>query len=278
MRNWIETTGKTIEDAVLEAKIQLNTTEENMDYEVIEEPSSSGLFGLNKKPARIKAALKETIADKAVGFITDILNIIGIENEVKCSYNEEEKIMNIELVGSDMGVLIGKRGQTLDSLQYLLSLVVNKGSEDYIKVKIDTENYRERRKETLENLAKNISSKVRKTGKPVSLEPMNPYERRIIHSALQDDKYVETHSEGEEPNRKVVVALKKGVKVYTKYNGNSRYGNKGGYGRHDGSRSGKSTYRKPGYHRNPNEPYRYGNIEEGEVYEGVKATVGPDEQ
>ena len=111
------------------------------------------------------------------------------------------------------------------SLQYLVSLVVNKGSEKYLKVKLDTENYRERRKETLENLAKNIAFRVRKTQKPVTLEPMNPYERRIIHSALQNDKYCETHSEGEDPNRKVIVSLKKGVKIYNHSNGrNSGYG------------------------------------------------------
>jgi len=108
-----------------------------------------------------------------------------------------------------MGMLIGKRGATLDSLQYLVSLVVNKNSEDYVRVKVDTENYRERRKETLENLAKNIAYKVKRTKRPVSLEPMNPYERRIIHSALQNDKYVTTHSEGEDPFRRVIVSLKK---------------------------------------------------------------------
>ena len=112
--------------------------------------------------------------------------------------------------GDDMGVLIGKRGQTLDSLQYLVSLVINKGEEEYIRVKVDTENYRQRRKDTLENLAKNISFKVRRTGRPVTLEPMNPYERRVIHSALQNDRYVETHSEGEEPFRKVVVSSERG--------------------------------------------------------------------
>ena len=117
--------------------------------------------------------------------------------------------MDIDLSGDDMGVLIGKRGQTLDSLQYLVSLVVNKESQDYIRVKVDTENYRERRKETLENLAKNIAYKVKRTRRTVALEPMNPYERRIIHSALQNDKYVTTHSEGEEPFRKVVISLKK---------------------------------------------------------------------
>ena len=128
---------------------------------------------------------------------------------VEVKYDEEEKSMDIDLSGDEMGVLIGKRGQTLDSLQYLVSLVVNKESEDYIRVKVDTEDYRKRRKETLENLAKNIAYKVKRTKRPVSLEPMNPYERRIIHSALQNDKYVTTHSEGEEPFRRVVVTLKR---------------------------------------------------------------------
>ena len=115
----------------------------------------------------------------------------------------------IDIKGEDMGILIGKRGQTLDSLQYLVSLVINKESTEYIRVKVDTENYRERRRATLENLAKNIAFKVKRTRRPVALEPMNPYERRIIHSALQNDKYVTTHSEGEEPYRKVIVTLKK---------------------------------------------------------------------
>ena len=128
--------------------------------------------------------------------------------DIKVTENKEEKTMDIELSGEEMGVLIGKRGQTLDSLQYLVSLVVNKYSDEYIRVKLDTENYRERRKETLENLARNIAYKVKRTRKTVSLEPMNPYERRVIHSALQNDRYVTTHSEGEEPYRRVVVTLK----------------------------------------------------------------------
>jgi spoIIIJ-associated protein len=118
-------------------------------------------------------------------------------------------MIDIDLKGEDMGILIGKRGQTLDSLQYLTNLAVNKNSEQYYKVKVDTENYRKRRKDTLENLAKNIAYKVKRTKRPVSLEPMNPFERRIIHSALQNDRYVTTHSEGEEPYRHVVVTLKK---------------------------------------------------------------------
>lgn len=128
---------------------------------------------------------------------------------IETAFNQEEKELSINLAGDDMGILIGKRGQTLDSLQYLVSLVVNRESEDYIRVKLDTENYRERRKETLETLAKNIAYKVKRTRRSISLEPMNPYERRIIHSALQNDKYVVTRSEGEEPFRHVVISLKR---------------------------------------------------------------------
>ena len=129
--------------------------------------------------------------------------------EIQMEYNAENGSLEVDFAGEDMGILIGKRGQTLDSLQYLVSLVVNKDVDDYIRLKVDTENYRERRKETLETLAKNIAYKVKRTRRPVSLEPMNPYERRIIHSALQNDKYVFTKSEGEEPFRHVVIALKK---------------------------------------------------------------------
>ena len=153
--------------------------------------------------------------------------------------NMDEKVMNIDLSGDDMGVLIGKRGQTLDSLQYLVSLVVNKDGEEYVRVKVDTENYRQRRKDTLENLAKNISFKVKRTGRTVTLEPMNPYERRVIHSALQNDKFVETHSEGEEPFRRVVVALKEGVKVRENNNNHRRrYSNNRNYNRNHSKKGG----------------------------------------
>ena len=144
----------------------------------------------------------------AEDFLKDVFKAMKMEVEIKVTENKEENTLDIELSGEEMGVLIGKRGQTLDSLQYLVSLVVNKYSDEYIRVKIDTENYRERRKETLENLARNIAYKVKRTRKTVSLEPMNPYERRVIHSALQNDRYVTTHSEGEEPYRRVVVTLK----------------------------------------------------------------------
>ena len=144
----------------------------------------------------------------AEDFLKDVFKAMDMVVDIKVTENKEEHTMDIELAGEEMGVLIGKRGQTLDSLQYLVSLVVNKYSDEYIRVKIDTENYRERRKETLENLARNIAYKVKRTRKTVSLEPMNPYERRVIHSALQNDRYVTTHSEGEEPYRRVVVTLK----------------------------------------------------------------------
>lgn len=165
-------------------------------------------------------------------FLNDVFKAMNIEAEVVAVYDASENQLSVNIEGEDMGILIGKRGQTLDSLQYLTSLVVNKESSSYLKVKVDTENYRERRKETLENLAKNISYKVKRTKRSVSLEPMNPYERRIIHSALQNDKYVETHSEGEEPYRRVVVTLKKGYRDYQSRSnhGRSSYSNnRGGY-------------------------------------------------
>ncbi len=151
------------------------------------------------------AAIKKSAED----FLKEVFAAMELGVEITIEYNKENGNLEIDFAGEDMGILIGKRGQTLDSLQYLTSLVVNKNQNSYVRVKLDTENYRSRRKDTLENLAKNIAFKVKKTRKPVSLEPMNPYERRIIHSALQSNKFVETYSEGNEPYRHVVVALKK---------------------------------------------------------------------
>ncbi len=149
----------------------------------------------------------EEAKSRASQFLTEVFRVMEMKVDIRTEFAEEE--LSVELSGEDMGLLIGKRGQTLDSLQYLTSLVVNKGKASYVRVKLDTEDYRNRRKATLENLAKNIAFKVKKTGRPVFLEPMNPYERRIIHSALQNDPYVTTHSEGDEPNRKVVVTPKR---------------------------------------------------------------------
>ena len=205
---YIEISAKTVSDAITEACQKLEVTSDKLDYVVVEE-GSAGFLGIGSKPAVIKAKTKSSVADVAKEFLRDVFNAMNMTVVVDVKYDEENKNLNVDLSGDEMGVLIGKRGQTLDSLQYLLSLVVNKESEEYIRVKVDTEDYRKRRKETLENLAKNIAYKVKRTKRPVSLEPMNPYERRIIHSALQNDKYVTTHSEGEEPFRRVVVTLKK---------------------------------------------------------------------
>ena len=317
----IEVSAKTVEDAVLEAAIQLGTTRDKVEYEVVT-AGSPGFLGIGSRKAVIKArkkseeeieaglkadqemeALLERVKEKEqkaskteekkeekkeqpvkkekpqaenqkkepvkvekekkaaekkpapvkeekpeakpeeqkkpekeaanpapakpvdTAEVQDFLEKVFAAMDMKVAINitqkPEEHEVNIDLEGDDMGVLIGKRGQTLDSLQYLTSLVVNKGSDEYIRVKVDTENYRERRKATLENLARNIAQKVKRTRKPVSLEPMNPYERRVIHSALQNDKYVCTHSEGEEPYRRVVVTLKEGVRL-DNYNGRGR--------------------------------------------------------
>ena len=150
----------------------------------------------------------EEVKNRADTFLADVFQAMDMDAEISSKYDKETGMLTIDMKGENMGMLIGKRGQTLDSLQYLVSLVVNKGVDGYIHVKADTENYRERRKKTLENLAKNIASKVKRNRASVALEPMNPYERRIIHSALQGDRYVTTYSEGEEPYRKVIVTLK----------------------------------------------------------------------
>ena len=239
-----EFSAKTVDDAITAACQDFFVTSDKLDYEVLEE-GSSGFLGIGAKPALIKARVKEDkeivkesvkepvkevlkeekkfaketakvsnvdareVEEAAKKFLCEVFDAMEMEVIVDAKYDDAEKALDVDMRGEEIGILIGKRGQTLDSLQYLVSLVVNRGQADYIRVKLDTENYRQRRKETLENLAKNIAYKVKRTKRPVSLEPMNPYERRIIHSALQNDRYVTTHSEGEEPFRRVVVSLKK---------------------------------------------------------------------
>lgn len=209
MKDFIEVTGKTVEDALTNASIELGITSDKLEYEVIEKEKAGILGIIGAKPAKIKVWKKAGIEENVKEFLDDVFAAMNMQVEIAIEYDKEAGNMSIDLSGPEMGVLIGKRGQTLDSLQYLVSLVANKESETYIRVKLDTENYRERRKETLEHLAKNIAYKVKRTKKSVSLEPMNPYERRVIHSALQNDKYVCTKSEGEEPFRHVVVMLKR---------------------------------------------------------------------
>ncbi len=290
----IRSTGKTVDDALTEALIQLGTTSDQVEYDVIEK-GSAGFLGIGSKPAVIvvrrkkkeeaadlslekenpvskvpeektekkeaaskvseekaekkvtaskvseeKAEKKESsskaqeekaekkeaaslakaekevtpldgkaMEQKVDSFLKELFRAMEMKVDIQYQIDEANRTVGIDLSGDEMGILIGKRGQTLDSLQYLISLVVNKDEQEYVRIKLDTENYRKRRRATLENLAKNIAYKVKRERKPVTLEPMNPYERRIIHSALQNDRYVETHSEGSEPYRRVVVSLKK---------------------------------------------------------------------
>lgn len=271
---YIEFKGTTKNDAITEACTYFSIPSFELDYKIIEE-GKTGFLGIGARPAVIKARVKEkseTVTETAKPavkaeetpvetnvkaaavkvdnidveaaakkFLDDVFKAMDLTVNIEMKYSESLNTLDVELSGEEMGVLIGKRGQTLDSLQYLISLVVNKGTGEYIRVKVDTENYRERRKETLENLAKNISYKVKRTRRPVSLEPMNPYERRIIHSALQNDRYVTTHSEGEEPFRRVVVVPKR-----------------------EGSYSDRGGYSRGGYHKN----YNRGGYSRGGYHKG----------
>ena len=204
---FIEVSAKTVDEALTEASIKLGIPSNEIEYEVIEK-GSTGFLGIGSKNAVIKACKKFSVEESVKEFLKSVFHAMDLAVEIIVKVNEEDKLIEVDLKGDDMGILIGKRGQTLDSLQYLTNLAVNKNSENYYKVKVDTEDYRKRRKDTLENLAKNIAYKVKRTKRSVALEPMNPFERRVIHSALQNDRFVTTHSEGEEPYRHVVVTLK----------------------------------------------------------------------
>lgn len=243
--DYIEVTAKTVEDALTNALIQLETTSDMVEYEVIEK-GGKGFLGIGSKNAVIRVRKKEESATQEVKtpatesvanhdetdtvkeekpvqatmsheeverrittFLNEMFHAMDMQVAIEITFDKKNDCVNVDLSGDNMGVLIGKRGQTLDSIQYLTSLVVNKGKEKYVRIKVDTEDYRNRRKETLESLAKNIAYKVKRSRRSVSLEPMNPYERRIIHAALQNDKYVSTKSEGEEPFRHVVIYLDK---------------------------------------------------------------------
>ena len=205
---FIEVSAKTVGDAITDALVRLGVTSDQLEYEVVNE-GSTGFLGFVSKPAVIKARKKYSPEENVREFLTNVFDAMHLDVEIVSKYDEENGLIDVEFKGNEMGVLIGKRGQTLDSLQYLTNLAVNKQTDHYVKVKLDTEDYRKRRKDTLENLAKNISYKVKRTKRPVALEPMNPFERRVIHSALQNDRFVSTHSEGEEPYRHVVVTLKR---------------------------------------------------------------------
>ena len=216
--------GKNVDEAITNACVELGISADKLDYEVVEK-GSNGFLGIGSKAAIIKARKNQSIEDIAREFLNKIFS--AMELTVKLDINvvegEKENTININVIGDDMGILIGKRGQTLDSLQYLVSLVVNKESEKFNRVKLDTENYRERRKATLENLARNISLKVKRIKKPVALEPMNPYERRIIHAAVQGVEGAKSWSEGEDLNRHIIIGPEGGERIFPK----KRYHNKG---------------------------------------------------
>lgn len=201
----LEKTGKTVEEAVSEALKELRAERDEVDVTVLD-IGSKGIFGLGAKPAKVRVTKKFDPVATAKSFLTEIAVNMGLKVDVTAILKDRQ--LNVDVKGNDIGVLIGKRGQTLDSLQYLVNLVVNKGDAPYINVILDTENYRQRRKETLEALAINLAKKVKTTRKSVVLEPMSSNERRIIHAVLQNDKHVSTYSEGEEPYRNVVIVYR----------------------------------------------------------------------
>ncbi|MBU3091158.1 protein jag [Clostridium sp. CF011] len=206
--NNIEIMGKNVEDAINNALMQLKVTRDKIKVETLDEGSKGFLNIIGVKPAKIRVTVKRDSLNEAKTFLMEVLQSMSMKAEVNLKYENNE--IKIELIGPNMGLLIGYRGETLDSLQYLISLVVNKNhDEEYKRVTLDTENYRAKREETLKRLASKIAYKVRISGRILKLEPMNPYERRIIHSTLQNDSYIYTYSEGEEPYRRVVVDLKK---------------------------------------------------------------------
>lgn len=238
-----EQRAKNVNDAIAAALKELNAAEDDVTIEIIDE-GSKGFLGIGAREAVVRATLKNAAAkqpesektpdavkaakpakktsaaapeDAAVKFLNDIFGAMHLD--VTVDAKSEEKEVSIELSGDNMGIVIGKRGDTLDSLQYLTSLVVNQDSDEYIKVSIDTENYREKRTEALLALSKRLADKVTRTGKKFTLEPMNPYERRVIHSNLQDSETVTTYSIGSEPYRKVVIAPKNAKPYYKKNSG-----------------------------------------------------------
>ncbi len=206
--DYVDVSAKTYDDAVTDALVLLRTTSDQVDVEVLDK-GSPGFLGIGAKPVKLRVVKKLTVEGYLKYLLSEIFEAMHMKVEIQIQANEENHSMEVDLKGDEMGILIGKRGQTLDSLQLLINNAVHKNFDTYYKVKLDTENYRVRRRETLENLARNIAFKVKRTKHSVALEPMNPFERRVIHSALQNDRYVITHSEGEEPFRHVVVALKK---------------------------------------------------------------------
>ena len=202
-----EATGKTYEEALMAGLTQMGLPSDKVDVEVLEE-GTKGFLGIGAKPYRLRLTKKDTPAIRAEEFLKNVTSLMGLE--VSFDITEDEDAMLINMQGDNQGILIGHRGETLDALQYLTSLQVNKGGKEYRRVTLDTEGYRAKREQTLIALAGRMANKVHKSGRRMMLEPMNPYERRILHATLQDNPYVTTHSEGEEPNRRVVITPKRG--------------------------------------------------------------------
>lgn len=208
MSDMLEKTAKTVQEAIDIALEELGANREDVEINIIDE-GAKGLFGIGSKVAKVQVKLKMSRSEDAVLFLQDIFDKMDIEVDIE--REEDEESILLKVTGKDSGIIIGRRGETLDALQYLTSLIVNKNSDKYKRVTIDIENYRQKREDTLVRLADRLADRVIKYRRNVTLEPMNPYERRIIHSTLQNNDYVETYSVGEDPNRKVVITLKQGA-------------------------------------------------------------------
>ena len=201
-----EATGKTYEEALMAGLTQMALPSDKVEVKVLEE-GTKGFLGIGAKPYKLLLTKKDTPAIRAEEFLKNVTELMGLE--VSFDIRDEEDALMIDMMGENQGILIGHRGETLDALQYLTSLQVNKGGKEYRRVTLDTEGYRAKREQTLIALAGRMANKVHKSGRRMMLEPMNPYERRILHATLQDHPYVTTHSEGDEPNRRVVIAPKR---------------------------------------------------------------------
>lgn len=202
----LEAAGKTFNEALTAGLAQMGLDLDQVDYEILDE-GAKGFLGIGMRPVRIRLTQKDSPANRAEEFLSQVTRLIGLD--VSFETEQEEEALKINMVGENQGILIGHRGETLDALQYLCSLRVNKDRDEYIRVTLDTENYRAKREQTLINLANRMAQKAVRSGRRMAMEPMNPYERRIMHSALQGNEQVTTHSEGEEPNRRVVIVPKR---------------------------------------------------------------------
>lgn len=205
--NSIEVTGKTVEEAVEQALLDLGVPMDQVDVEVLEEPTKGIFLGIGSKPAKVKVSVNEGVERKAINLLNSIVNSMGLD--VKINISEKKDFLNINLEGAELGILIGRRGETLDALQFLVNLAANKNQPNRKKIILDIEDYRSRRTETLYKLATKLANKAKQRGRSVVMEPMSSQERRIIHTALQGRDDIYTFSEGDDPYRKIVISPKK---------------------------------------------------------------------